>query len=97
MELVRSDALGSAGLRAETAPAELAISVGAFLTTPVTARKNPPKATPRVVADEECLVPDWRAAVSPAQAVERRLAVLLQGSAMPVSHVRLAARIGRKP
>ena len=39
---------------------------------------------------EETLVPDSRASLTPAEAVERRLALMLRGVAVPVSHVRMA-------
>jgi hypothetical protein len=40
---------------------------------------------------EEVIVPDLRAGVTPAQAVERKLVAMLQGgAAIPASHFRLA-------
>src|SRR5439155_17137984 len=97
MELVRSDALTPDGLRADAVHPEFTISAAAVLTPPAAARKHPTKAAARWMPADETLIPDSRAELTPAQTVERRLAVLLQGSAMPVSHVRLASRIGRKP
>jgi hypothetical protein len=47
---------------------------------------------PRTMAIvEEIIVPDQRAGVTPAQSVERKLSAMLRaGSAIPVSHFRLA-------
>ena len=43
------------------------------------------------MAPDEAIVPDQRAGVSPAQAVERKLSAMLRGEAsIPVSHFRLA-------
>jgi hypothetical protein len=40
---------------------------------------------------DEAIIPDHRAGVSPAQAVERKLSAMLRGEAsIPVSHFRLA-------
>jgi len=44
----------------------------------------------KAAADEETLVPDSRASLTPAEAVERRLTLMLRGFAVPVSHVRMA-------
>jgi hypothetical protein len=44
----------------------------------------------KAAADEETLVPDIRASLTPAEAVERRLTLMLRGVAVPVSHVRMA-------
>jgi len=94
MELARADALTPNSLRVDTRPSEFTIAADAVLTPPQAARRAG-RAAARIVP-EETLVPDLRASISPAQSVERRLAVLLQGSAMRVSHVRLASRIGQK-
>jgi hypothetical protein len=50
----------------------------------------------RLLPGEEILIPDQRADLSPAQSVERRLALLLKDAAVPVSHVRMAAHLSRK-
>lgn len=47
-------------------------------------------------AAEEALVLDARAGLTPAQAVERKLASLLKGQSLPVSHLLSACR-ARKP
>lgn len=44
----------------------------------------------KAAAAEETLVPDSRASLTPAEAVERRLTLMLRGVAVPVSHVRMA-------
>jgi len=44
---------------------------------------------------EEALIVDTRAALRPAQAVERRLVALLDGTAISVSHLRLASLSSR--
>jgi len=44
----------------------------------------------KATVDEETLVPDSRATLTPAEAVERRLTSMLRGFAVPVSHVRMA-------
>ncbi len=43
----------------------------------------------------EVLVPDSRAELSPAQSVENKLTSMLRGTAIPVSHIRLARLRGR--
>jgi hypothetical protein len=43
-----------------------------------------------MAAVEEDLVPDQRAALTPAQSVERKLTVLLRGGTIPISHIRMA-------
>lgn len=47
-------------------------------------------AIPAAADRDEALVADLRAALSPAQMVERKLLTMLQGKALPVSHVRIA-------
>jgi len=44
----------------------------------------------------EILVPDSRAELSPAQSVERKLTSMLRGTAIPVSHIRLARLCGKR-
>jgi hypothetical protein len=46
-------------------------------------------------AGDEALVMDSRAGVTPSQAVERKLASLLKGQPLPVSHLLSASRVRR--
>lgn len=48
-----------------------------------------------LVLSEETLVPDARAGVTPAQMVERKVASLLKGQALPISHIIAARRTSR--
>jgi len=96
MELARADALSPEATRAGTGtikPAPVSNSVPATV-TPM--RTSPLRAGARLLPGEETLVPDQRAELSPAQSVERRLALLLKDAAVPVSHVRMAAHLSRK-
>ncbi len=47
----------------------------------------PRGAISRVRNDEETLIADDRAALSPSQLVEQRLIGMLKGSSLPVSHI----------
>jgi hypothetical protein len=95
MELARADALSPDVTRTGT---------GAVKPVPVS--NSVPVALPpirtnvrggaRLLPGEETLIPDQRAELSPAQSVERRLALLLKDAAVPVSHVRMAAHLSRK-
>jgi hypothetical protein len=44
--------------------------------------------------NEEILVPDARALLTPAQMVERKLVSLLKNASLPVSHLQTAQRRG---
>jgi hypothetical protein len=62
--------------------------------------QRPPVAPRFVLAEqtavvEEALVLDARAGLTPAEAVERKLASLLQGRPLPLSHLLSAGRIRR--
>jgi hypothetical protein len=96
MELARADALSPDVVRTATGtikPVAVSNSVPAAV---------PPIRTPtvragvRMLPGEETLIPDQRAELSPAQSVERRLALLLKDAAVPVSHVRMARHLSRK-
>jgi hypothetical protein len=63
----------------EEAPSSLRVS-------PPHALLSGPRAPLAMVADES-LVPDFRAGLSPAQMVERKLLQVLRGNPMPVSHL----------
>jgi hypothetical protein len=77
-------------------PAGLSTAVAdTGLIGPVPAPRLVPPPASRQARDDETLIPDERAELSPAQYVERRLTTLLKGSALPVSHVRMA-RLCRK-
>jgi hypothetical protein len=96
MELVRVDALASGVIRSGTTGDS--VVVGSPMPTPAPPVRTPPaRQSARPTPADEILVPDLRAELTPAQTVERRLETLLKGSALRVSHVRLAARLGRKP
>lgn len=45
---------------------------------------------------EEVLIIDHRAGMGPAQQVEHKLSTLLGGAVLPVSHVRMSARLGSR-
>jgi hypothetical protein len=68
-------------------PTSVARTVRDVLKSPLAATAHSHE---KAAADEETLVPDSRASLTPAEAVERRLTVMLRGVAMPVSHVRMA-------
>jgi len=95
MELARADALS---------PDMTRTGAGTIKPTPMS--NSVPVAVPpirtnvragaRLLPGEETLIPDQRAELSPAQTVERRLALLLKDAAVPVSHVRMAAHLSRK-
>jgi hypothetical protein len=52
----------------------------------------PPPLFPPTAKPDELLVVDSRAALTPAQMVERKLVSLLKGETLPVSHMRLLPR-----
>lgn len=57
---------------------------------PVTAYRTLPIPRPTPKPVDEVLVPDQRAALTPAQSVERKLTALLRGGAIAGSHFRMA-------
>jgi hypothetical protein len=63
-------------------------ALAAVDTVPAAGRRPVRAAAPS--SSDEVLVPDVRAELSPAQSVERKLTSLLNGGAVPVSHLRLA-------
>ena len=69
----------AADLEGSTAPEELQDAAGAQSLTPP-------------AAEEEALVTDARAGLTPAQMVERKLVSLLKSNPLPVSHVMAASR-----
>jgi two-component system, OmpR family, response regulator len=73
-------------------PAEIDALLAAYRPPPDHDAARPPGPP---AGGAETLVPDSRAALSPAESVERRLGTLLQGSGVPVSHVR-TARLWRR-
>jgi len=96
MELARADAPVTESVRSgigTVKPSPVSNSVPVVVTairTPATRPAN------RLLPGEEILIPDQRAELSPAQSVERRLALLLKDAAIPVSHVRMVAHLSRK-
>lgn len=97
MDLVSTTGTALDALRSGTAPLDAVLSSAISSATIAAVRSHAPRAGFRTLPTDETLVPDRRAEVTPAQFVERRLAVLLKGSAMPVSHIRLASRLSRNP
>jgi len=95
MELVRAEALASGVTRAGS-PHEATALGSALPSAPAAVRSQATRLSSRRLAADETLVPDCRAALSPAQTVERRLAALLKDSAVGVSHVRMVAHLSRK-
>jgi hypothetical protein len=61
---------------------------------PIIDRRYPGSDAPATRADEETLVVDRRAALSPSQMVEERLIDLLNGTPLLVSHVQRRLRPG---
>jgi hypothetical protein len=95
MELARADATATDTLRSGTGttkPAQLSNPVPAVV-TPI---RTVARSGMRLLPGDEVLIPDQRAELSPAQSVERRLALLLKDAAVPVSHVRMVAHLSRK-
>src|SRR5262245_1667315 len=96
MELARADAPLTDSVRSGTGiarPASVSNSVPAVVNVIRTPAARPGN---RLLPGEEILIPDQRAELSPAQSVERRLALLLKDAAIPVSHVRMVAHLSRK-
>ena len=96
MELVRADAPATETIRAGAGVANPALLSNSVPVVVANVRTTTPKAAVRMLPGEETLVRDLRAELSPAQCVERRLAVLLKDAAVPVSHVRMVAHLCRK-
>jgi hypothetical protein len=96
MELARADALATESARSgigTAKPAPLSNCVPVAVNEIRTPASRP---AIRLLPGEEILIPDQRAELSPAQSVERRLALLLKDAAIPVSHVRMVAHLSRK-
>jgi hypothetical protein len=94
MELARADAPTTELVRTGTGTTK-SVPVSNSVPAVVTAVRTTP-ARAGLLPGDEVLIPDQRAELSPAQSVERRLAVLLKDAAVPVSHVRMAAHLSRK-
>ena len=96
MELARADAPTTELARSVAGAAKPAPVCNAVPVVVTAVRAPAARVTSRLLPGEETLVPDLRAELSPAQSVERRLALLLKDAAVPVSHVRMAAHLSRK-
>ena len=96
MELSRVEAPATDTIRSGTGVANPALMSKPAPPVVASARPMAARSTGRIPQDDECLVRDLRADLSPAQCVERRLAALLKDAAVPASHVRIAAHLCRK-
>jgi hypothetical protein len=96
MELARADAPVTESLRSGTGSAKSASVSNSVPVVVNSIRTTAARQTNRLLPGEEILVPDQRAELTPAQSVERRLALLLKDAAIPVSHVRMVAHLSRK-
>src|SRR5262245_22534195 len=96
MELARVDAPAADLLRVGTPTAKPAAVSNPVPAVVPSIRTSTPRPGVRLLPGEEVLIPDQRAEISPAQSVERRLALLLKDAAVPASHVRTAAHLSRK-
>ncbi len=96
MELARVEPPATDSIRSGTGMANPALASKPVPAVVTSARAAASRPAARLLPEEESLVRDLRAELSPAQCVERRLAALLKDTAVPVSHVRMAAHLCRK-